>query len=191
MNTDADFLNKLLNVVNEHQINLSEQDIFDLLKITNRWPIRTLNNLPTINVISQWGGNYDSEFFSSGGVFIFDKWKKTYEQGFTSILTDILDLSEELRNLDEKIFKFSGKKTHANFYLTKGTDGCENHRVSLPPHSHDYNVIVKMIYGKCKWKIGEKFLDLTENDTILVPAGTLHSVVECRDKKLSLTINLE
>jgi mannose-6-phosphate isomerase-like protein (cupin superfamily) len=47
-----------------------------------------------------------------------------------------------------------------------------------------------MIYGNSKWKVGEEYFDLKSGDVIYVPLGVDHSVVECTDKKLSLTINL-
>ena len=60
--------------------------------------------------------------------------------------------------------------------------------------THDYNVIVKPIYGKVHWKInGEDFIaDPKENpnSVIVIPAYTEHQVVSSKEPKLSLTINL-
>ena len=154
------------------------------MKIRNRW-VKYLDIPPVLNV-TQWRNNYWGEFYDDSGLFLFDQWKKTYDLGFTSILTDVTDLTSDLRDLEDKIRKFSGTRGNANLYLSKGS---ENHRVSFDEHMHDYDVIVKMIYGKSLWKIGNEYVEM-ENNTFLIPAHTSHCVVECKGKKLSLTINL-
>jgi len=195
MNNYNIFLKNLVNIVNEHEFTLTEGDILNLLKIKNRWPFsRCLphsnevnnNEVPPVITISQWRSNYWGNYYNASGIFLYDEWKKAYDLGFTTILSDVLDLTEELRDLEEKIFTFSGAATNANFYFSKGS---ENHRVSFDEHMHDYDVIVKMIYGKCLWKIGGEFVEMEDN-TALIPAGTPHCVVESKSKKLSLTINL-
>ena len=46
------------------------------------------------------------------------------------------------------------RQHHSNFYFSPGTT---NKRVSFP-HEHEYNVIVKPIYGNSTWQInGEVF----------------------------------
>ena len=196
MNDYSVLLKNLLDIVNEHKFTLTEDDILNLLKIKNRWPFNhyspnskgeALNNsVPPVITISQWRQNYWGTYYDVSGIFLYDQWKKAYDLGFTTILSDILDLTEELRDLDQKMFAFSGSPINANFYFSKGS---ENHRVSFDEHTHDYDVIVKMIYGKCLWKIGDKFVEMEDN-TALIPAGTPHCVVESNSKKLSLTINL-
>jgi len=180
------FLKNQLDLVNNHQVNLTEEDILNFLKITNRWPVHTIRNIPTVEIINQWGKTV-SEFFNASGKFLFDEWKKYYDRGFTTILSDILDLSEELRSLDQKLCDSCGKKIHANFYFSKGSENCS--RVSLEHHSHEYDVIVKMIYGKSLWKLNDEYFEV-QDESIIIPAGTMHSVVQCTDKKLSLTINM-
>ena len=121
----------------------------------------------------------------------YDKWKKLYDNGFATIMFNVLDLTEELRELNEKLMPIRGSHTLANFYFSKGT---ETRRPSFDVHTHDYNVIVKPIYGKVHWKInGEDFIaDPKENpnSVIVIPAYTEHQVVSSKEPKLSLTINL-
>lgn len=181
-----DLLSQLALVIDDHKICLSEDDILEFLKITNRWPHKNSYGAPSMEVITQYDVNFTGEIFNNFGIFLYDEWKKKYDCGFTSILSDVLDLSNELRELDCKLSKFLGKKSYANFYFSKGSN---IHRVSFPPHTHNYDVIVKMIYGKCIWKIDGNYVHM-ENNTTIIPAGTEHSVVECLDKKLSLTINI-
>ena len=104
------------------------------------------------------------------------------------MISDVMDLNEQLRSLQKEIFNYTGRNVLGNFYLTKGSPDHKN-PVSWRPHGHPYDVIVKIIYGKTKWKINGDMFDY-ENQTILIPSGTSHSVVECTGKRLSLTLNL-
>jgi mannose-6-phosphate isomerase-like protein (cupin superfamily) len=196
------FLLDIYHLVDSFKLEITEDDMFNFLKIGNRWPFRyfydveNLRNTPAsvfgydcpIQCITY--GNIVSfeEFYDRKGRFLFDEWKKTYDAGFTSMISDVMDLNEQLRSLQKEIFNYTGRNVLGNFYLTKG---CPDHKnpVSWRPHDHPYDVIVKIIYGKTKWKINGDMFDY-ENQTILIPSGTSHSVVECTGKRLSLTLNL-
>lgn len=128
-----------------------------------------------------------NSFYDRKGKFIFDEWKKYYDLGFTTMISDVLDLTSELRNLRSKIFNIIGTNVEGNFYFTNGGKKVQS---SWLPHKHHYNVIVKMIYGDTKWKISNDLIDHSEGNVILIPSETEHSVVECPNKRLSLTINL-
>ena len=119
-------------------------------------------------------------------MFIFDEWKKYYDLGFTTMISNVMDLTPELRDLRKKMFELTGINFVGNFYLSKGN----NSKKSWDPHNHHYNVIVKVLYGETKWKISKDIFQYEENDTILIPAKTDHSVVECLSDRLTLTINL-
>ena len=181
--TDKNTLEQVYKIISDHEISLTEDDIFNFLRIKNRWPVEYYWKQPTIEIITEYGGGYS--IFDSSGRFLFDEWKKYYDSGFTSIISNVLDLTPELRKLSEKIFQFLGIEISANFYFTKGST---NHRISFPHHSHNYHVIVKPIYGKSKWVLGEK--SFIPEQSFIVPAWTQHSVCECKEKKLSMTINL-
>lgn len=184
----TEIINELSYFLKNYKINITEDDIFNLLKITNRWPYQYHHGCPSVEIICEWMSNYRDEFYDLSGKFNFERWKKKYDDGFTTILSDVLDLNEELRFLQNKLSEISGKSTQANFYFSKGTD---KHRVSFNHHNHDYDVFVKIIYGKCKFKLDQEYFDCKSGDVIYIPSGTYHSVVECTDKKLSLTINLQ
>jgi hypothetical protein len=184
---DIIILNKILNLVDNHNILLNENDILNLLKMTNRWPIKYFWGQPTIEIISQWGNSIINDFFTADGIFIYDRWKDYYDAGFTTIIGNVLDLTEELRILRKEIFKYTGTPINGNFYFSKGS---ENHRVSFDYHNHDYNVIVKMIYGKSKWKINDIEHNIEKDTTLLINKNVMHSVIECTSPKLSLTLNL-
>jgi len=183
---DVLILKKILEVVDSHQLDISEQDVFDFLKITHRWPCKYYWNQPTIEIITQFNGNSQEDFFDSSGIFNYDKWIEYYNLGFTTIISNILDLNKQLRDLQKKILKYTGTRINGNFYFSLGSS---NHSVSFPSHEHPYNVIVKPIYGKSKWKISEKDFE-TSKKSFIIYAGEKHCVYECLDKKLSLTLNI-
>ena len=179
-------LEKIYQIILDHKINLTEDDVLNFLQMRYRWPINYPWGQPSVEIISEFGGNSTGEFFTSSGKFLFDTWKKYYDLGFTTILSNVLDLTPELRSLSDKIFYYTGSNINGNFYLSKGSS---DHRVSFPPHTHDYNVIVKPIYGDCKWKLGEEVFK-NPQQSFMIPAGMSHCVYECLERKLSLTLNI-
>ena len=174
------YLEGAAQIIKEHEITLDEDGILDLLQIKYRWPE------PALEVINQCQKKSDG-FFDSRGYVYYEKWKRLYDLGFTSLLSNIMDLTAELRSLDDKLFEYKGSETNANMYLSAGTT---KHRASFDPHNHDYHVIVKPIYGTCTWVINGKSQEVDPSDVLIIPAGTMHSVVENKEPRLSLTMNL-
>ena len=174
------YLEGAAQIIKEHEITLDEDGILDLLQIKYRWPE------PALEVINQCQKKSDG-FFDSRGYVYYEKWKRLYDLGFTSLLSNIMDLTAELRSLDDKLYEYKGSETNANMYLSAGTT---KHRASFDPHNHDYHVIVKPIYGTCTWVINGKSQEVDPSDVLIIPAGTMHSVVENKEPRLSLTMNL-
>ena len=174
------YLEGAAQIIKEHEITLDEDGILDLLQIKYRWPE------PALEVINQCQKKSNG-FFDSRGYIYYDKWKRLYDLGFTSLLSNIMDLTSELRSLDDKLYEYKGSETNANMYLSAGTT---KHRASFDPHNHDYHVIVKPIYGTCTWVINGKSQEVDPSDVLIIPAGTMHSVVENKEPRLSLTMNL-
>jgi len=196
-----DSIFEIYDLVDKFNINFYEKDILNFLQIENRWPYKYIQdielgkqNIPAIHgydtpiqVITQENFVERDKFYNRNGKFIFDEWKKYYDLGFTTMISDVLDLTPDLRVLRNELFKITGMQLSANFYLTKGSS---NKKVSWLPHRHHYSVVVKVLYGKTKWRIGDKFIEYCENQTLLIPAETEHTVVECESDRLTLTINL-
>ena len=182
-----DNLHEILKIVDDHQISLEEEDIFDFLRITHRWPPKYPWGQSSIEIIAQYQDTQQPFFNWSDGQFVFDEWKKLYDMGFTSIISSILDLNVELRSLRDKIFQYTGTYINGNFYFGIGST---KHRVSFPPHSHDYNVILKPLYGKPVWQLSGSEFESSKK-SFLIRAGESHSVSKCVDKKLSLTLNIQ
>ena len=174
------YLEGAAQIIKEHAITLDEDGILDLLQIKYRWPE------PALEVINQCQKKSDG-FFDSRGYVYYERWKRLYDLGFTSLLSNIMDLTAELRSLDNKLYEYKGSETNANMYLSAGTT---KHRASFDPHNHDYHVIVKQIYGTCTWIINGKSQEANPSDVLIIPAGTMHSVAENKEPRLSLTMNL-
>jgi hypothetical protein len=183
---DLNILNNLLSIVNNHQLCISETDVLNFLKNRKRWPVSYPWGQSSIEIITQFSGSSQMNIFDSDGYFNYDQWSKYYELGFTSIISGVLDLDESLRSLQDKIMEYTGSKINGNFYLSRGTS---KHRVSFDDHDHNYYVIVKPIYGKSKWRLSGKEFE-AKQEAFLIRYGETHSVYECTDKKLSLTLNI-
>jgi len=177
---DETYLYTLSEIIGNHTISLDEEKVLDLLQIRYRWPRGVVE---TINAC----GRGSVEFYTNDGYLDFIKWKHLYDLGFTSHITDIMDVTSELRELDDKIFAVKGSRTVSNFYIGKGNT---NSRVSFPPHSHEYHVIIKPIYGVCTWLIGDAVQKIGPGDIIVLPSNTQHAVLEAPEPRLSLTLNL-
>ena len=198
---NLDQILEIYNIIESSDINLIENDILNFLQIENRWPYQYYKDVKNTNqgLSSVYGFDTPIQviireniveresFYDIKGKFIFDEWKKYYDLGFTSMISNVMDLTPELRKLRSDIFKITGINVQSNFYFTNGGKKVQS---SWLPHKHHYNVIVKMIYGDTKWKISNDLIDHSEGDVILIPSETEHSVVECPNKRLSLTINL-
>lgn len=194
----------MYNIVNDAEINITEEDILNLLQIEYRWPYVYYHDMESprpnnpevfgfdcpVQCLTHKGRVNYSEFYNKDGKFIYDEWKKLYDLGFTFMLADVMDLTPELRDLRKKLRDYTGRTISGNFYLTNGESKNTRSIASWPPHDHHYSVAVKVIYGSTKWIIGSDEKDFSAGETILIPSETLHTVVECTEKRLSLTVNL-
>jgi hypothetical protein len=180
-------MEKLITKIEDIKVNLCEDDILNFLQIQKRWPIQYSTSQPTVQIINELG-NFYNDFFENtvDGIFLnYDKWLSLYNLGFTSIISNVLDLSKELRTLEKLIIEEIGVKVCGNFYFSK-----PGRKESFDKHTHSYDVIVKQIYGKSKWILNNQEIDLYSNQVLYVPKNTEHAVIEKTEKKLSLTLNL-
>lgn len=181
-----DFINHLDNLIKNHEINLTEEEVLDFLKMNRRFPYRYPWGQPSVEIISNFGTNQSGHFFNSRLEFMYDVWFDYFKKGFTTIIANILDLNKELRLLENKLKDVTGLPINGNFYFSR-----PGQRASFPSHKHDYDVIVKQIYGVSDWIINEKKITLQPSETCIIPKGMLHEVISKKTNKLSLTINLE
>jgi mannose-6-phosphate isomerase-like protein (cupin superfamily) len=165
-------------------ISLTEDDVFNFLKNEKRWPLRYTFGQPSLEIIDNFGDN-QSFFFKKNGYLNFEEWKKIYDLGFTTIISNVLDLNKDLRYIDNLLKIKLGKEINGNFYFS-----IPGQLPSFFMHSHEYDVFVKQIYGESDWIIGSKKFTLKPQQTTFIPKGENHQVISKSNKKLSLTLNL-
>ena len=181
---------QLMKFIQDFKINITEDDMFNLLKIKRRWPAThpTMDEYqPTVEVISMYGQkhNYIND---TTGYLDFNVTKSFYDRGFTILLADVLDLTEELRELEKELVARTGLgNIRGNMYFGNGKPGIHP---SFDLHSHGYNVIQKQIYGTNYWIVDEQRYKIHEQEIIMIPAKSMHEVYKSDGKRLSLTINL-
>ena len=98
---DSKQLKSILKTLENIKIVLTEQDILNLLKIRRRWPkFYPTFDSPSVEVINITGLK-STTFFSEDGYLDYDKWFEYYQLGYTTILSGVLDLTEDLRNFSK------------------------------------------------------------------------------------------
>ena len=179
---------ELMRFVQDFKVNITENDMFNLLKIKRRWPARTHTyEQATVEVISMYGQKH-SFLNDETGYLNFDLMKDYYDKGFTILLADCFDLTEELRELEKELIAKTGiANIRGNMYFGNGKPDIHP---SFDSHSHGYNVIQKQIYGTNYWIVDEQEYQIHEQEIILIPANVMHEVYKSDGKRLALTINL-
>ena len=179
---------QLMKFIQDFKINITEDDMFNPLKIKRRWPARTHTyDQATIEVISMYGQKHNF-INDTTGYLDFDKMKTFYDKGFTILMADVLDLTEELRELEKELIARTGiGNIRGNMYFGNGKPGIHP---SFDLHSHGYNVIQKQIYGTNYWTVNDQQYEIHEQEIIFIPAQAWHEVYKSDGKRLSLTINL-
>ena len=177
-------LKKLQEIVDETSIKINENDVFNFLKIKKRWPHHYPWNQNTVEILAN-NKKLQSPFFDGDGYLNYDKWKRYYDLGFTTIISNVLDLNEDLRIMNKKLTSNTGLQINGNFYFS-----LPGQIPSFDYHDHDYDVIVKQIYGISEWVVDNKSFELKPNQSCIIPKTIKHKVVNKKEKKLSLTINL-
>jgi mannose-6-phosphate isomerase-like protein (cupin superfamily) len=183
---------KISSWLDQHVISLTEEQVLDFMKIRRRWPKKYTHteDYSSLEIISYFSTLthevYRNDLFDGGGYLDFYKFKRYYDNGTTLMIVDVLDLTDELREINDYFQDNYGTQVQGNFYISgASTDGYS----SFGPHDHHYDVFVKQIYGWSKWNIEGNVVEVNAGDVIVLPAGTEHQVLENSEKRLSLTIN--
>jgi len=181
---------ELCQFVQDFQVNITEEQMFEILRMKRRWPYyhpTAPDKQPTVEIISMYGQKHNYVNDDTGYVD-FDKMKSFYDKGYTVLLADILDLTEELRTLERALIDRTGiGNIRGNFYFGNGK---KDVHPSFNLHSHGYNVISKQIYGTNHWTVDDERYEIHDQEIIFVSAGSNHEVYKSDGKRLSLTINL-
>ena len=177
---------ELKEIIKNIKIVLEEEDLLNFLKIEKRWPVKYSWNQPSVEIIDNLGNLQNNFIFNYNGYLDFNYWFEMYSLGYTTIISNVLDLNEDLRNLQKIIKIKTGMKINGNFYFSK-----TGQNPSFDEHTHPYDVIVKQIYGSAHWRVNNEEFILNPQESILIKKNTKHQVFFQKEKKLSLTLNIE
>jgi len=193
------YIKKFVDYVRETTVNITEEMMFDWLKIKQRWPWNATSNIllgedfrESVCVLTNVGMKTNS-FYSTHnniGLYLdFDKWFWFHERGFLTTISDVLDLNQDLRNIEEKGREILGFSIFANFYFARKSN-VDQTTPSFAPHKHFYPVVIKQIYGESLWLVNSDKFTLKPQEILYIPRDTEHAVLENSTDKLSLTLNL-
>jgi len=174
-------------LLEEYTLHIEEKDMLNFWKMRRRFPHQFHTQSPSIEVINSYDGESQHKgMFDSEGYLEYFKILDYYEKGHTIIMSNIFDLTEELRMLEGAISdSFAFYPVYGNFYMSKEDKG------GFKSHDHQYDVYVKQIYGTSHWVLGEtKNVTVNPGDVIYIPKYTKHYVDNTDGPRLSLTINM-
>jgi hypothetical protein len=177
--------------INDIQVNISENDVLELLKMKRRWHYRTphrrayssLNG--SVQIIDENGKTRTENMYDLEGYLIFKNTKEFYDRGFTLIITDVMDCFPEFRSIVKKSFELVGIEPKGNFYFSSA----KNKKASLDEHKDAYPIITKNIYGETLWTIDKNNVLLDKQNAIFLHTNVPHAVLENKSKRLSCTIS--
>jgi len=175
-------------LLEEYTLHIEEKDVLNLWKMRRRFPHEFHTQSPSIEVINSYDGESQQKgVFDSEGYLEYFKILDYYEKGHTIIMSNVFDLTEELRMLEGAISdSFAFYPVYGNFYMSKEGKG------GFKSHDHpQYDVYVKQIYGTSHWVLSEtEDVILPPGDVLYIPKGTKHYVKSTDGPRLSLTINM-
>jgi len=74
---------KVAEIVKSSNIDLTEEDVLNFLKIRRRWPIVYPGGQPSVEIINNTATNSSVYFFNVDSYLNYEAWKKFYDLGFT------------------------------------------------------------------------------------------------------------
>jgi mannose-6-phosphate isomerase-like protein (cupin superfamily) len=177
-------LDNLVKTINNKKINLTEEMILERFLDRMRWPKEYHDGQPSLECIKEKGIKHQ-DFFKQDGYLDSEKCIKTYEEGYTLILSNCGGLTRDIWIIQQLINSYCKSFRNCNLYLGSGRKS-----VSFPKHTHDYAVLVKNIYGESEWLIGGEKRTLKNQDCLFFDKNTEHEVINIESSKLSLTCDL-
>jgi hypothetical protein len=178
-------IKSLVRTISDMDVNIKEQDILDRLDDRFRWPKTYPWGQPTVEVIKEDRRSYQ-DFFLEDGYIDSNKCIKYYQDGYTLIISKIGFLHKEARKVKNELDNFFHFNINCNFYFGTGKKS-----TSFSSHAHNYDVLIKNIYGSSVWLLNNKETTLDGQRVFYLPKGTKHRVTKITDKKLSMTCNLQ
>ena len=178
-------IKSLVRTISDMDVNIKEQDILDRLDDRFRWPKTYPWGQPTVEVIKEDKRSYQ-DFFLEDGFIDSDKCIKYYQDGYTLVISHIGFLHKEAKKVKNELDNFFHLNINCNFYFGTGKKS-----TSFSSHAHNYDVLIKNIYGSSVWLLNNKETTLDRQRVFYLSKGTKHIVTKITDKKLSMTCNLQ
>jgi hypothetical protein len=183
---DNDQLNKVLTMVYNSPLRITEGMVLERIRDRYRWPKSYSTGCPTIERIARADGYKEQDFFSPiDECLLYDKFLNLYKQGHTFVISGVQYLFNDIAAITDKLNKEFGIEINSNMYISKGSKV-----VSYPYHEHEYAVIIKNIDGRSKWMIDNKEYILEDQNVFFIDKFKWHCVQEIDNFKLSITFNL-
>ncbi len=173
--------------LSNHKINLKEWDMFDILKISKRFPYTFHTGQESICLIDNLGTKLRKELFDRYGFLDFNVFKNFYEKGFSFVISDVLDINDELKKIEEVALETFGVRICGNFYFCKGIN---TQNVSFPEHTDNYPLFIKNIYGQSVWKVNNKEYVADNQDVHFINTQSPHCVTSIKEPRLSLSLGI-
>jgi mannose-6-phosphate isomerase-like protein (cupin superfamily) len=176
----SDFLTK----VKEHKIHFTEEMLLERLLDKFRWPKNYPWGQPSIEIIDE-GGQNQQYFFEKEGYLDPIKAIKAYEEGYTLILSNCGSLTKDTWIIQQMMNSYCKETVNINLYFGNGKKS-----LSFDKHSHEYNVLVKNIFGESEWIIDDNKHVLNNQNVLVIPKNVNHQVTKINSPKLSMTCNM-
>lgn len=165
----------MISELHNHHVNIELQDVINYITTSDKDLI--------IEVIDAQGFKKpESYLYDDNGYPLSAKILSYYELGYTMIISNVGRHFEEVKEVEKIVGNY-----WSNFYFGKG---CVGVSPSFPYHNHDYDVVVKNIFGSSVWRVDGEIVNLQDQDVLELPKGTFHQVTDIEKLKLSLTCNL-
>jgi len=175
-------------LLEEYTIHLEERDVLNFWKMRRRFPHEFHTQSASIEVTNSYDGeSYHKGMFDSEGYLEYNKILNYYENGHTIIMSNVFDLTKELRMLENVISdSFAFYPVYGNFYMSKTDKG------GFQSHDHPlFDVYVKQIYGTSHWVLNEtEDVILPPGDVLFISKGTKHYIKNTDGPRLSLSIRM-
>lgn len=179
-------LNKVLNMVYNSPLRITESMVLERIKDRYRWPKFYNTGCPTIERIAREDGYKEQDFFSPiDDHLLYDQFLNLYKEGHTFVLSGVQYLFNDISAITNRLNEEFNIEVNSNMYISKGSKV-----ISYPYHEHDYAVIIKNIDGRSKWLIDGEEYTLEQQNVFFIDKFKWHCVKEINNFKLSVTFNL-
>lgn len=179
-------LNKVLNMVYNSPLRITESMVLERIRDRYRWPKFYNTGCPTIERIAGEDGYKEQDFFSPiDDHLLYDQFLNLYKEGHTFVLSGVQYLFNDISAITNRLNEEFNIEVNSNMYISKGSKV-----ISYPYHEHDYAVIIKNIDGRSKWLIDGEEYTLEQQNVFFIDKFKWHCVKEINNFKLSVTFNL-